>query len=176
MINSDLINKTSFPLHFRFPLFTRYFTLILGILVILYSLFFIFTQINADTSKFQKFLPFIIIFFAFDSVSRNLFTVNKISLFKDKIEFSYLAKKKVVIFWENVKKLESYQEKGKFFVIHYLDASGTIKKHFFPMAFKNIIDIINYIANFNEKIEMDEFVSSLVFIQKTKEDTNEKKD
>lgn len=164
----NIKDSINLPQTFQFPKFTRYFTLVLGVCVIIYSLFFLFTQINSDSAVFKKILPFIIMFFAYDSVSRNLFSLNKIILTQRNIQFSCIAKKTLIINWEDMLKLESYLVKGKFFLLHYSE-NGVEKKYYFPMAFKNIIEIINFIKQFSPHLETDEFVKSLIFLPKEKE-------
>ena len=157
----DLRESVKLPMHFVFPKFTRYFTLILSVTVVLYALYVAFTVITADASTWKKILPFIIMFFAYDAVHRNLFSLNKISLTKDFIRFSYIAKRSVQINWEDLRRLEAHIQKGKYFIMHY-SAGEEVKKFQFSMAFKDMIDIINFIKILAPHIETDEFVGSLI--------------
>jgi len=160
--------KKELLLKYEFPKFTRYFTLFMGISLIIYSVFIISTQINSDSSTLKKFLPMIIIFFAFDSVYRNLFSLNKILISNETIKFSFLAKKSTIIKWENMVKIETFVGKKKYFLIHYKSfltskCNDETTSFQLPMAFKDIIYIINWITKFAPHVETDEFVSSLLF-------------
>jgi len=67
----------------------------------------------------------------------------------------------VIIKWEDLKKLEANIQKGKYFVVHYV-VGEEMKKFQFSMAFKDMIDIINFIKVLAPHIETDEFVGSLI--------------
>ena len=83
----DINKRKGFPRVYRFNQFIRWFTLSFGILAIAYSFWLIFTKVNIDSSKFQQFVPFAIMFLALNSVFRNLFSLNSIRFQKDSIAF-----------------------------------------------------------------------------------------
>ena len=66
----------------------RYFALIMGILLIIYSIFVIFTKLNENTSTFMKIVPFIA-FLALDSITRNLFSLNKITINEQELKLTF---------------------------------------------------------------------------------------
>ncbi len=160
--------ETKFPVTYRFSRFTRGFTLLLALLIVAYSLFFIFSHVNQNSRTFQKVLPFIILFFAIDSVSRNLFSINKITLFEEKVGFFFIGKKNIFIPWLNLKKMEVYTGKQRLFVIHYIE-NGIDKKFYLSMQFPNMLEIVNRIVYFAPHMELDDFVTSLIIINKNKE-------
>jgi len=55
-------HKKNFPRTYRFNAFIRWFTLIFAVAAVAYSVWLIFTRIEADSSKFVKIIPFLIIF------------------------------------------------------------------------------------------------------------------
>ena len=81
------------PKSVSFPKLSRYFALIMGILLIIYSIFVIFTKLNENTSTFMKIVPFFIAFLALDSITRNLFSLNKITINEQELKLTFLAKK-----------------------------------------------------------------------------------
>jgi len=152
------------PITFTFPKVLRYSTLTIGFGALILAICWIVFRINADASTIQKILPFIAMFLTYDSIQRNLFTLNKVIMTDEHIEFAFIAKKSVIIKWDAIKKLDStVTVKRKHFTLHYT-VDDTTKKFDFSMAFKNIIDIINYIKRIAPHIETDEFVQSLMYI------------
>ncbi len=170
-MNKDFQESINFPIVYKFPQFMRFFTLIIATMIIIFSLFVVFTQISSDSSTFKKILPFLIMFLSTDSLVRNLFSLNKVTIIEEGIIFSSLAKRNLFVKWKDIVKLETYQVKGKYFVLHYHNSveDNQVKKHYFPMAFNNIIEIVNYIVHLSVEIETDEFVKSLVFLEPNKE-------
>ena len=173
-MDKDFLELDNLPIFFTFPRFMRYVTLVIGFMLLVFSFYVVFTQINGDSSTFKKILPFIIMFLAADSLFRNLFSLNKVSIYKDKVVFSYIAKKKLIVNWRKINKLETYQGKGKFFVLYYYDNvnSKEIKKYYIPMAYNNILEIVNYIVYLSNDIQTDDFVKSLIYLKPNIEGKN----
>jgi hypothetical protein len=110
----------------------------------------------------RKIIPFVILLLSFDSVSKNLFTLNKVTISEKFLKFSALAKKSVVIEWENLVKIEFEKKKGKTFLVHYKE-KDVMKIYDFSLAFKNVLDILSCIKIMAPHIEIDEFVESLLY-------------
>ena len=145
---------------YKVPVFSKFFTLFMAIFALFFSIYFIFTQINTDTATVKKVLPFLILLFAFDALYRNLFALYRVTFKNDSINFSYLAKKNVKIDYKSITKLETVLEKKKFFRLHYAVADE-LRTHNFPMAYKNIIDILKNIRHYAPQTEVDEFINSV---------------
>jgi len=149
------------PIKFEFAKYTRYISLTLGIVVICWSLFIVIPKLYSDAHILIRLMPFLVIFLGFDVVQKNLFSIKKIVMSDEALQFFYIAKKRTYIKWENLLKIEKYTGRGKFFLFHYKNNDKT-EKYFFPMAHKDIIDILNFIKIIAPHIETDEFVSSLL--------------
>ena len=149
------------PLVFEFAKYTRWIALFFGVIIFLWALFLVIPQLNSDSHILKKITPFLILFFAWDVIQRNLFSIRKITMTESSLLFFYIAKKTTTIPWNDLLKLEKYQGKGKFFVFHYKNGDET-KKYFFPMVHKDIIDILNFCKIIAPHIETDDFVSSLL--------------
>ena len=171
--------KLKLPMHFVFPPVIRCSTLLFGFFGLACVFYIIFTRLTSDASLFVKIVPFVCIFLLYDSISRNLFSLNKITISENNLQFSYLLKKKMQIEWQDIVRLDSHFTKNKFFVIYYRTSpakhiEGTeeiLSKYYFPAAFKNVLDVINLIKLYAPHIETDEFVSSLIYLQKTGNDS-----
>lgn len=168
------INKTKgLPRTYKFNQFIRWFTLILAILAIAYSVWLIFNKIDADSSKFSQFIPFAIMFLALNSLLKNLFTLNKIKLTKEYISFKYLAKKSVRIPWEQLVELGLNEGKRKMISLKYLE--GDIEKTLeYSLSFPKPLEIANSIAEMAPHIKFDEFMGAVVITEKEKEEFKEK--
>jgi len=160
-----LDDELKFPIVFIFPKFLRYSTLTIGFGALILAICWVVFRINEDASTIQKILPFVAMFLTYDSIQRNLFTLNKVIMTDEHIEFAYIAKKSKIIRWDSLIKLDStVTVKRKHFTLHYT-VEDTTKTFDFSMAFKNIIDILNYIKRIAPNIETDEFVQSLMYIK-----------
>jgi hypothetical protein len=130
---------------------------------VIFTIYVFVTEINADSPTFKKVLPFLIVFFAYHAISTNILSLNKVVIGEQFIIFSAIAKRKVRINWVDITRVDSIIEK-KMFAIHHL-RDEQMHKYLFPMTYKNILDIINFIYLMAPHIETDEFVQSLIYTQ-----------
>ena len=169
----DINKRKGFPRVYRFNQFIRWFTLSFGTLAIVYSFWLIFTKVNADSSKFQQFVPFAIMFLALNSVFRNLFSLNSIRFQKDAIAFRYLLRKSVKIPWVDIFKIELNDSKRKMIRLLYIN-NGEEKNFEFTINFPDMLEIVNSIAEMNPNIKYDEFIEKVIITPQEKEQIKKK--
>jgi len=160
--------RKNFPRIYRFNAFIRWFTLIFAVAAIVYSVWLIFNRIEAESSKFVKIVPFIIIFFASNSLMRNLFSLNTIVFKEDAIIFRFLARKSVRIPWNSIRKMELEDARHKMIKISFEADDGKNKIFRFSLSFPKMLEIINGIAEMSPQAEYDQFLQNVIV------DTNEK--
>ena len=162
------INKTKgLPRSYKFNQFIRWFTIILALLIITYSLWIIFTQVHSDSSKFQKYLPFALMFLGLNSLLKNIFSLNKITFRQQGISFHYIIRKAARINWDSMKKMELNDSKRKMIRIKYIE--DEIEKTFeFMMNFPGMLEIINSIAELCPQLEYDEFLERVIIAEDEK--------
>ena len=166
----DINKNKGFPRVYRFNQFIRWFTLAFGLAAILYAFWVIFEKIGFESKTFYKIVPFIILFLALNSVMRNLFSLNSI-LFADKeITFRFLARKSVIIPWNSIKKIVLSKSKRKHINIHYLKEEKE-KVFELTLAFPNMLEIINSIAELCPDVEYDQFLRNVIISKEDKEET-----
>ncbi|RLD58281.1 MAG: hypothetical protein DRJ01_12780 [Bacteroidetes bacterium] len=162
IINLININKRKgFPRVYRFNFFLRWFTLTFGTAAVIYSIWLILFKTYTDTSNFKKFIPFIILFFAANSVMKNLFSLNSILFTEGFIKFRYLARKSVSIRWDTLKKMIMNKSRQKSIKLFYVE-NGIEKSFIFTISFPNMLEIVNSIAEMCPHIEFDEFMKNVV--------------
>jgi len=157
----DLHKNIPLPMHFDFAGKTRIFSLVVSVIMIAYSLYYITTQITSHSAMYRKILPFIILFLALETLLKNLLSIKRITLTAKTLEFSYLVQKKIIIAWETLLSIEKYHGRGRYFLIKY-QKNGETQKFFLPMLYKDIISILNFIKLLAPHIATDEFISSLI--------------
>ncbi|MDO9576655.1 MAG: hypothetical protein Q7J16_02090 [Candidatus Cloacimonadales bacterium] len=163
----EINQKKGLPRKYIFNQFIRWFTLIFGMLAVVYSGWLIFAKISTDSSTFQKFVPFAILFLALNSVMKNLFSLNKIVFRQENISFRYLGRNSFTVAWNDLRKIEFADDKRKLIRLKY--QSEDLEKMFdFPMSFPNMLEIINSIAEMCPDLEYDEFIGNVVVTPKEK--------
>ena len=160
--------RKKFPRSYRFNAFIRWFTLIFAAAAIVYSVWLIFNKIEADSSKLVKIVPFLIIFFASNSLMRNLFSLNTIVFKENEIVFRFLARKSVRISWKSIRKMELEDARHKMIKISFEADDGKNKIFRFSLSFPKMLEIINGIAEMSPQAEYDQFLQNVIV------DTNEK--
>jgi len=168
--NSSLIDinkKKGLPRKYQFNRFIRWTTLILAFTAVSYAFWVIFSKLDADSPKFFKLVPFIIIFLAANSIMRNLFSLNAIIFTEEKIIFKFLARKSVAINWESIFKITFGSRKQRVIYIFYRE-NEIEKKFIMQLSFPNMLEIINSIAEMCEDVEYDEFLESVLVTESKK--------
>lgn len=166
---SSFINineKRGLPRRYKVNQVVRWITIIVGLFLI-YAAVSLYFKVNTESPTLQKVIPFIILFLTFDSLSRNLFTANTIVFSKEFLKFTFIGKKPVIIPFTSMKRMELYIKKKRTITILYNE--GEIeKKFYFSMAFPNMLEIINSIAELAPHLEYDEYFKKLVITEEDK--------
>lgn len=157
----DINEKKGFPRKYYFNQFIRWFTIILAIGAIVYAFWTIFYKIDAESSKFIKIAPFVIIFFAANSLIRNLTSINIVTFTEKAISFSFLIKKRVTINWADFRKMSYGEGRQRVVFIEY-DNNGEPAKFQMSLAFPKMLEILNSIAEICPDIEYDEFLDKII--------------
>ena len=157
----DINKRKGFPRTYRINQFFRWFTFSFGVMAVIYALWVILCKVDGDSSKVIKFAPIIIVLLASNSVIRNLFTLNSMKLFEDKIQFGYLGKKTVRVNWESFTKMELTEGKRKAVRLVYME-NGEEKDFRFFLSFPHILEVINSIAEMAPNMELDDFMKTIV--------------
>ena len=157
----DINRKKGLPRKYIFNQFIRWATLLLGLAAVLYALWVIFYKLHADSPRFFKLVPFIIIFLAANSILRNLFSLNSILFTQTDIRFRFLARKTVIIRWDSIYRITMGKDRQRAINIFYREAEVE-KKFLMQLSFPNMLEIINSIAEMCENAEYDEFLKSVL--------------
>ncbi|MCF7911181.1 MAG: hypothetical protein K9M99_01530 [Candidatus Cloacimonetes bacterium] len=157
----NINERKGFPRSYWFNQLIRWFTIIFSWLAIFYGGWLILNKTNADSSTFTKIVPFLIIFFALNSLLRNLFTINRLIFREDSLEFTYLLKKNVIIMWQDFVSIKLIKARQRILDISYFGDGGEIKVHELTLAFPKMLEILNAIIEMVPQAELDEFVSSV---------------
>ncbi|MCF7858806.1 MAG: hypothetical protein K9N07_05705 [Candidatus Cloacimonetes bacterium] len=162
------INETKgLPRFYRFNQFIRWFTIILAILAIAYSVWLIFNKVDSSSSKFVQFIPFAIMFLALNSLLKNFLTLNSIKFTKEMIIYQYLGKKNVKIKWRSLIRMELNEGKRKMIRVKYLKNDKKEELEY-TLNFPNQLEIANSVAEMAPQIEFDDFLGSVVITEKEK--------
>ena len=161
------------PLRYGTKAIMRYMSLLFTLILCGYAVMVIFSQAYQNTFFLMKILPFLIIFYSINHIYRNIFTLKNITIKDNELVLFYLLKKKIIIKWENIIKIETIITPRRYFNLYFTNKTDE-KIISIDMSFKNIIEILNYIKYFAPHIETDEFVSSLIFKIDSFEKSNEK--
>jgi len=148
---------------YRFNQAVRWITISLGLVAFICSLYMIVFIVNAESSKFVKILPFIVLFFTSMSFIKHFFSINTITFRKDAIIFGYILRKSIKIYWHEIKKMEFVTKKSKVIRINY-EWEGKKREFDLQISFPNMLEIVNSIAVKCPDIEYDEFLRNILII------------
>ncbi len=170
----DINKKKGLPRKYKFNQFVRWFTLILASAAIAYSIWMVVNKIDAESSTFHKIAPFVIMFLALNSVLKNLFTMNVIVFSEDGISFHYLGKRKVLLQWKDLQKMEFSNDKHRQIILKY-SLNGEENAFSFSISFPNMLEIVNSIAEMCPDLQYDDFMTKVVISSEEREKFNKQR-
>lgn len=158
--NVDFNTALGVPRTYHFKRFLRWFTILMGLLAVVYSFYLIYNS-AFGTEGFRRYIPYAIMFLALNSLLKNLFTLNKVVINKANVVFGFLLKPSVKIEYNSISRIEFNAIKRKAFKIHYFE-NGMNKIYWLTIAFPKMLEIINSIIAECPEAEYDEFVSNIL--------------
>ncbi len=171
----DINAKKGFPRTYRFNRFIRWFVILLSLFAIAYSVRYILTAIDSETSTFHKIVPFVIIFLASNSLFRNLFSLNSIIFKKEGLLFRYLASRSIFINWDDIRKLALHSGKSRAIKLSYTH-NGQDKELVFTMTFPHMLEIINSLAEMCPDIDYDDFMKNVTLTEEERKEARVKEE
>ncbi|MCK4358363.1 MAG: hypothetical protein KAW92_06410 [Candidatus Cloacimonetes bacterium] len=153
---------------FKFPSFIRIFSIIFAILALVWSVYYIIFEINEATQWFKKISPFIVTFLVIHVLYKNLFGVNSIHIHEKYLQVKFILRKNICINWNIIKKLEFSIKLHKSIILTY-NENDNEKRVIIPRGIRDIISALNLIAERSPNLELDDFMSSIISTNSTKE-------
>jgi len=152
---------------FSFPIFLRSFTIILALLALAWSIYYILFSITASTRWFQKLAPFVVILLSVRVLYKNLLTTNSIVFYDKFLKLTYILRKPHKLPYNKIKKLEFKLKPRKIIVLTYEKDGGEVKIKI-PRGISGIVKAINSIVKKSPQVKLDEFLASVVIQEKHK--------
>lgn len=150
------------PVAYRYNPYARAFTLLLLALILFYGLYILFNKVNANTPMAGKIIPLGISFIALDNILRKLTSLNKVLFEENYLTLSFLAKKAIIIPYDDILSLELKKRITMYLTITYSDASGQKQFYTTPASFPHILEIIVNIADLATQAVIPENMKSLL--------------
>lgn len=157
----EINKRKGFPRSYWFNQFVRWFVILMSCFAIVYAFWFIINQVTADSQFFYKFVPFLILFFASNSLLQNLLSLNRIRFTKDAIRLDYIFLKSKIIPWQQITSLSLQFSRPKALIIEYQPQKGDPLKQQLTLAFPAILEIIHAILEMTPQAKKDEHLTNL---------------
>jgi len=146
---------------FKFPSFLRIFSIIIAILALVWSVYYIIFEINPATPWFKKISPFLVIFLVINVLYKNLWRVNSINIKEKYLQLKFILRKKICINWNLIKKLEFSIKLHKSIILTY-NENDKEKQVIIPRGIREIISALNLIAEKSPNLQLDDFMKTII--------------
>lgn len=163
----DINQRLGIPRTYRFNPELRWLTILVAFIATGCSLWFILFRINMDFPVILRILPFLVIFFAFQSMYNQMTMLNAIVFEQDRIMFLTIAKRPVEIPWASFRKMEFSTKGFRSVKITYETPSGPAE-YSMTITFRNILEIVNSIAELCPQLEYDPFIKNVIVGERAK--------
>lgn len=149
---------------YKFNPLIRYTTIVLALFALSYAIYVVLYKFTDSSTYFQKLLPYAIVFLSLNSLIKNFFTINTITVYENTVVFSKLLSKKVSIEILSIKKIEFAKGRSRFIRIIY-QKDGEDSLYQFNSGFPRIFEVIGKFVEKNPKIILDEVLRAGVKIK-----------
>ncbi|MFO7660662.1 MAG: hypothetical protein R6V77_07095 [Candidatus Cloacimonadaceae bacterium] len=160
---------TTKPKLYRFHPLVRFSMILLSMIAAGYSIYFIFFLIPRyqDVTAFVKIASVVVLYVALNTLYKHLTSLNSVIIRDDRLELSFLLKKKIVIPWFKLTGMQIYKVITHFWKITYKDDNDVVKTFKTSLAFPGIMDILLKIQDQKPDIEMNELLSQVLQYKRT---------
>ena len=146
---------------YRFSPLVRWITIVLAFLALGYGIFVVLTKLTDSSSYLSKLLPYAIVFLALNSLIKNFFTINTITLEDDFVIFSKLFGKSVNIRITTISAISLVDGRRRFIKIDY-QQDGNNLSYKFSSGFPKIAEVLANIKQQNPDTVFDKMLQSVV--------------
>lgn len=148
---------------FKFPSFLRIFSIIIAILALVWSVYYIIFEINPATPWFKKISPFLVIFLVINVLYKNLWRVNSINIHPPAggLQLKFILRKNICINWNLIKQLEFSIKLHKSIILTY-NENDKEKQVIIPRGIREIISALNLIAERSPNLQLDDFMKTVI--------------
>jgi hypothetical protein len=135
------------PVVYRYHQGFRWFMILISMMMVIYSLYFLLSFVHSDTPMFYKILPLIICFVGLDSILRKVTSLNSITFMQDQIKLGFIAKKDIVIPYDSIQSIDLLRKITYYTQISYRNSTGVLRQLNTPASFPHILEIILNLAD-----------------------------
>lgn len=148
---------------FRFPIFLRTVSIVIGLLALVWAIYFITGPISQVDKWFKKVAPFIVLVLVGNVMYKNLFTVNSLFFAEHSLKLRFLLRKTVSINYNSLRKME-FQLKPRKTIKLTFEQNGENKIIKINRGINNIIIALNMLAGKAPQVELDEFMQTIISV------------
>jgi hypothetical protein len=163
----DINQKKGLPRTYHFNLQLRWLSVFASLLTLGICLWFVFFQLTMQYPMFFRILPFLLIFFAVQTLFTQASSLNAVRFDPERIIFIYLLRKPHVIYWRQFRKM-SFSTKGFRSIKITYEEGSELKEYQLTITFQNIIEIVNAIAELCPQLEFDDFMRNVIVRERAK--------
>lgn len=138
--------KDHIPITYRYHQVSRWFMILISFMIVVYCIYFMLHFVNIETPFFFKLLPLAICFIGLDSVLRKVTSLNSITFLPHDLKLGYIAKRNIVIPYDNIQSLDLNKKITFYMQMTYLNEKGEVKKLNTPASFPHILEIMFNLA------------------------------
>ncbi len=164
---AELINinqKKGLPRTYSFSILTRLIILLFAILVCIYAVYYLFTNVanSPDATMIAKLIPIIIFFAGLNTIMQNLLNIHTLTLTKEVLIAKSLIGIKRVIPFQGISKISMSKSKKRYVIITYIDKKNKKRQYNLMLVFKNMMEILNSIGELASNAKYDDFMATII--------------
>lgn len=153
---------------YRFHPLVRFFMLFLGALTAAYSIYFIAILIphTANLTIFFKIVSVVVLYVSLSTMYTHLAGLNSVYVMQDRLELRFLLRKRIVVTWDKLIKMDIYKVITHYWKLEYIDNKGNKRIFKTSLAFPGIINLLIDIQDRKPDVELNELLKQVLLYRR----------
>ncbi len=152
------------PVRYRVPVLRRVLGIVTHLAISGYSVFILFTIVNADSPFLIRVLPLVLLFISLDALFRHFTTLNSVIFTSECLWFRYLLLPSVPIEYDKISNMELRRVIAFYMFLEFTDQRGKRRVLKNPASFPKMMEIMYNIADLAPQVRMNEELEKMITV------------
>ena len=152
------------PVRYRVPVLRRVLGIVTHLAISGYSVFILFTIVNADSPFLIRVLPRGLLFISLDALFRHFTTLNSVIFTSECLWFRYLLLPSVPIEYDKISNMELRRVIAFYMFLEFTDQRGKRRVLKNPASFPKMMEIMYNIADLAPQVRMNEELEKMITV------------
>lgn len=152
------------PVRYRINPALRFLSILLTLLIIALCVYFLFFQVQRDSSWVFKFLPLVVLFVSLDQLFRYLTTLYSVVFTPDKVILGFVLRRKIVLEYQQLVSMKLSKAITYYVWLEYMDEKGKQRQLKVQASFPRMLEVMYNLADLAPQIKLNDELDKMISV------------